>query len=257
MPVIRSSPAIVLRSWAYGESDKIVSFLSQDFGKMRGIAKGAKRSRKRFLNVLEPFTLVHLRFHQRPNSPLVFIHACDWVYTFRELTRTLTKIAYASYLVEITDELTRDGDESGSLFDHLQNGLRFLEENETSTDFLTSFELTLLRMSGYQPALEYCQRCGSRSSHNSGQGNDRWGFSPRDGGILCRNCYGFRKEVVPLSSEALGILTHFQRCGWRDGERPMFSLTALRETREVVPLIIQYQISKKLKSAAFLGGSFR
>ena len=257
MPAIRSSPAIVLRSWAYGESDKIVSFLTRDFGKLRGIAKGAKRSRKRFLNVLEPFTLVQLRFHQRSNSPLAFVHACDWVHVFRDITRTLAKIAHASYLVEITDELTRDGDDSLLLFDHLRDGLRFLEENETSTGFLTAFELTLLRLAGYQPTLEHCQRCGAMPSSGQEQGNGRWGFSLRDGGVLCRNCSGFRTEAVPLSREALGILAHFQRHGWVNGETPPFSQPALRETREVVPLFIQYQISKKLKSAAFLDGWFQ
>ena len=267
----------MLRSWAYGESDKIVSFLTRDFGKIRGIAKGAKRSRKRFLNVLEPFTLVQLRFHQRSNSPLAFVHACDWVYVFRDITRTLAKIAHASYLVEITDELTRDGDDSLSLFDHLRDGLRFLEQNEASREFLTAFELTLLRLAGFQPTLEHCQRCGTPASGDGrengfspahprsspglsfarGQANGRWGFSPRDGGVLCRNCYGFRREAVPLSSEGLGVLAYFQRHGWVDGEKPAFSPPALREARDILPLFIQYQISKKLKSAAFLEGPFQ
>lgn len=248
----------MLRSWAYGESDKIVSFLTRDFGKVRGIAKGAKRSRRRFLNVLEPFTLVHLRFHQRPNSQLAFIHACDWVHVFRDITRTLAKIAHAFYLVEITDELTGDGDGNLPLFDHLWRGLRFLEQGDASPEFLVAFELTLLRLAGYQPALERCQRCGHLPpSEDPGKNDGRWGFSPRDGGVLCRNCCGFRREAVPVSPEALGVLTHFQRHGWEDGQRPRFPPLALRETRAVVPLFIQYQISKKLKSAAFLEGSFR
>lgn len=256
MPVIRSSPAIVLRSWVCGESDRIVSFLTRDFGKTRGIAKGARRSRKRFLNALEPFALVQLRFHQRPNRPLAFIHACDWVHGFRAITRTLAKIVHASYLVEITDELTRDGDHCQALFDHLRDGLRFLEENETSSEFLTAFELTLLRLAGYQPTLEHCQRCGDRPPGN-GQGNGRWGFSPRAGGVLCRSCCSLRREAVPVSSAALSILAHFQRHGWDGGELPAFSRPAIREARQVMPLFIQYQISKKLKSAAFLDGSFQ
>lgn len=247
---------MVLRSWAYGESDKIVSFLTRDFGKVRGVAKGARRSRKRFLNVLEPFTLVQLRFHQRPQSPLAFVHACDWVYVFRELSRNLAKIAHASYLVEITDELTQDGDQSRSLFDHLRDGLRFLEQHPASTEFLTAFELTLLRLAGYQPILEHCQRCGARPSPGP-QNGASWVFSPRDGGALCRTCCGLRREAVPLSPEALGILAHFQRRGWVDGETPRFSPPALQEAREVMPLFIQYQISKKLKSTAFLDGSFQ
>lgn len=257
MPAIRSSPAIVLRSWAYGESDKIVSFLTRDFGKVRGIAKGAKRSRKRFLNVLEPFTLVLLRFHERPHSPLAFVHACDWVYVFRAIAKDLAKIAHASYIVEITDELTRDGDDSLSLFEHLRYGLRFLEENAASPEFLTAFELTLLRLAGFQPTLERCQRCGRGSRGDDSQWNVRWGFSPADGGVLCHDCRDYRREAVPLSAEALGVLTHIQRHGWTEGEAPRSLQPALREARALMPLFIQYQISKKLKSAAFLDGPFR
>ena len=54
----QTTHAIVLRARPYGESDKIVSFLTEDFGKLSGIAKGALRSRRRFVNSLEPFSLV-------------------------------------------------------------------------------------------------------------------------------------------------------------------------------------------------------
>ncbi len=257
LPAIRSSPAIVLRSWAYGESDKIVSFLTRDFGKIRGIAKGARRSRKRFLNVLEPFTLVQLRCQERPHSPLAFVHACEWVCVFRAIARDLGKIAYASYLVEITDELTRDGDDSLSLFEHLRSGLRFLEENAASPEFLTAFELTLLRLAGFQPILERCQRCGGGPGRDNGLWNVRWGFSPADGGVLCGDCRDHRREAVPLSAAALDMLVRIQRHGWTGGETPVSLQPALREARGLMPLFIQYQISKKLKSAAFLDGPFR
>ena len=69
------TPAIVLRTWPFGESDKIVSFLTESHGKLTGIAKGAKRSRKRFVNSLEPFSLVNLRFQDRAHSNLAFIVA--------------------------------------------------------------------------------------------------------------------------------------------------------------------------------------
>jgi len=59
------TPAIVLRTRPFGESDKIVSLLTENFGKMTGIAKGALRSRRRFVNSLEPFSLVNLRFQER------------------------------------------------------------------------------------------------------------------------------------------------------------------------------------------------
>ena len=225
----------MLRSWAYGESDKIVSLLTRDFGKVRGIAKGAKRSRKRFLNVLEPFTLVQLRFHERPNSPLAFIHACDWVYVFRAITRTLAKIVHASYLVEITDELTRDGDDCLPLFDHLRDGLRFLEENAPSSEFLTAFELTLLRLAGFQPTLEHCQRCGAKPS--PGHGNGRWEFSPRTEASCAGTVTVSAGRRCLCRPRLWASWAHFQRLGWEDGETPAFSLPALRRPGRSCPCL--------------------
>ena len=73
MPIEESSAAIVLRARDYSESDRIVTLLTRDFGKLSGIAKGAKASRRRFERKLEPFSHVMLYFRRRPNGQLVFI----------------------------------------------------------------------------------------------------------------------------------------------------------------------------------------
>ena len=73
MPIEESSAAIVLRARDYSESDRIVTLLTRDFGKLSGMAKGAKASRKRFERKLEPFSHVMLYFRRRPNGQLVFV----------------------------------------------------------------------------------------------------------------------------------------------------------------------------------------
>jgi hypothetical protein len=101
----QTTPAIVLRARPYGESDKIVSFLTEDFGKLTGIAKGALRSRRRFVNSLEPFSLVNLRFQDRAHGNLAFLIGADLLFGLRQLASSLERISYAAYLVEITDGL--------------------------------------------------------------------------------------------------------------------------------------------------------
>lgn len=241
--------AIVLRTWPYGESDKIVCFLTEGYGKVTGIAKGAKRSRKRFVNTLEPFSLVTLRFQERPHSALAFVHACDLIRVFKNLTTSLEKIAHASYLTEITDALTGERDENRPLFEHLREGLTFIEENETLLSFLIFFELKLLRLLGYQPMLEQCRRCGK--SWQSGL-EPSWRFSPRDGGILCVACATFRKESVPLSLEALGALAGLQKANAISCNCLSFPPSVLKEGRSALLRFIQFQASKELKSAPFL-----
>lgn len=243
--------AIVLRSWPFGESDKIVSFFTEDYGKVNGIAKGAKRSRRRFVNTLEPFSLVNLNFKDRPQSGLAFIHACDLVRPLKKLTSSLEKIAYASYLTEITEGLTVEREENRALFEHLRDGLMFLEDGEATFSFLTFFELRLLRLSGYQPTLQPCRRCQRNWTAAS---DTRWYFSPRDGGILCDSCAKFRKEVLSVSLDALHVLKELEKPSNLLPLAPYFPEAVLKESLTVLLKFIQFLMNKELKSARFLEG---
>lgn len=249
MRVNSFSPAIVLRTRPYGESDKIVSFFTENYGKLTGIAKGAMRSRRRFVNSLEPFALVNLSFQDRPHSNLAFILSSDLVASFRQLATALDRISFASYLVEITDGLSAERDENSALFQHLKEGLLYLSEHGTSLRFLTSFELKLLRLTGYQPILDICKRCHqNRVDGVVGQ----WYFSPLDGGILCGLCSRHSAEILPLGSAAVEVLTALQ--AGADGLPLRFSLplSVVKEIRSVVQRFIQFQIDREIKSAPFL-----
>jgi len=243
------TPAIVLRTWPFGESDKIVSFLTESHGKLTGIAKGAKRSRKRFVNSLEPFSLVNLRFQDRAHSNLAFIVASDLAFGFKHLLTSLEKISFASYLVEITDGLIGERDENHLVFRHLKDGLTHLDERSTSLTFLTSFELKLLKLAGYQPLLDSCRRCGRERWD---QCPTRWHFSPRDGGILCESCSRLRKEIFSLSAATLEILTNLQEEKNMSASDVSLSTGVLKEIRSVVVRFIEFHMEREIKSAVFL-----
>jgi DNA repair protein RecO (recombination protein O) len=244
MPLCHVTAAIVLRTWPFGETDKIVSFLTENHGKLTGIAKGAKRSRKRFVNSLEPFSLVNLRFQDRPHSNLAFILASDLSLGFKHLATSLEKISYASYLVEITDALIGEREENHLIFRHLRDGLIHLEKQAPSLSFLIFFELKLLELAGYQPFLDCCRRCGRERRDPS----MRWYFSARDGGVLCDACSRLRREIFPLSATTLEILTNLQK------ENNVIAPPAalLKEIRSAVLRFIEFHIERKIKSAAFL-----
>src|SRR6185436_11104867 len=103
----QTSEAIILRTRPYGESDKIVTFLANDAGKLTGIAKGAKNSRRRFANCLDVFTRVRVHYRTRLGASLVFMESCDLLETAALLTEP-TKFAYANYLLELVDLLTEE-----------------------------------------------------------------------------------------------------------------------------------------------------
>ncbi|MGH7817711.1 MAG: DNA repair protein RecO [Candidatus Binatia bacterium] len=242
------TPAIVLRTRPFGESDKIVSLLTKDFGKITGIAKGAMRSRKRFVNSLEPFALVNLRFQDRPHSDLAFILTADLIVGYRQLAQSLESICYAAYLVEITDGLVGEREENRAVYQHLSDSLRYLEENGTSLRFLTSFELKLLRMVGYQPVLDNCRRCHRERLDAAKR---QWYFSPVDGGILCDGCANLRRETLPLGAKAVEVLAALQSERNLPSAFPL-SLSVISEIRAVTLRFIQFHMAREIKSAAFL-----
>jgi DNA repair protein RecO (recombination protein O) len=243
------TPAIVLRSRPFGESDKIVSFLSENYGKLTGIAKGAMRSRKRFVNSLEPFALVNLSFQDRPHNNLAFILAADLKLAFRQLLKSLDRISCAAYLVEITDGLIGEREENPAIYQHLKYGLTYLEENGASPCFLTFFELRLLRLAGYQPVLDSCKRC-HKAARLEGRVS-QWNFSPFDGGIVCDPCSCSRHDTLPLGAAAIEVLSALQDSATLPAG---FSLrpSAVQEIRSVMLRFIQYHVDREIKSAVFL-----
>ena len=137
--------AIVLRTRAYAESDKIVTFLSRDWGKLTGIAKGAKRSRRRFVNVLEPFTHVQLRFRPSRSGDLMFILGCELIQAFRRPSADLERFALASYVVELADVMVAGREAGQEMYDLVLAGLSTLEdEAELSPVFSSLFALHIL-----------------------------------------------------------------------------------------------------------------
>ena len=241
--------AIVLRSWPFGESDKIVCFLTENHGKVTGIAKGAKRSKRRFMNSLEPFSSVTLRFQDRPHGNLTFIVAADLARSFKQLTASLEKIAFASYMVEITGGLIGEREENPLVFQHLKDGLGYLDENDTSLKFLTIFELKLLRLTGYRPLLNECKRCGKDRFNNL---TNQWHFSPRDGGIFCEACSRWTTEILPLNAKALEVLAELQAETNIMSSRVLLPSSILKEIRSAVQRFIQFRMDREIKSASFL-----
>src|SRR4030042_3715565 len=118
MPLYTTN-AIVIRSLHYGESDKIVTFFTQDFGKIKGIAKGARRSKKRFQNALDLFSHIRLMFFDREGMGLVRAENCDILHTFPKIREDLKKIFYGNYYLELVNEMAGERETNGEDFDLL------------------------------------------------------------------------------------------------------------------------------------------
>lgn len=248
------TPAVVLRTRPHGESDKIVTFLTRDWGKVTGIAKGAKRSRRRFVNVLEPFTHVWLRFRPSRADELAFILGCELIQAFRRPSQDLRRFALASYLAELSDVMVAGREAGHEVYTLLVGSLSTLEtRSEIPVLFQSAFELRLLAEVGYAPNLADCPVCGRAASHP--QTDASLPFSPGLGGLLCPRCEGRGGPTFRVSSMTLGL---FRMWLARETlpDAPEISPRVFQETRALVSRLLTRHLPRPLKSLAFLEQTF-
>jgi DNA repair protein RecO len=151
---------IVLRSIKLGEADKIVSILTQGSGKVRGVAKGIRKTTSRFGGRLEPFTHVNLMLY-RGRGALDTITQAEIIAPHRNIRDDLSLFAAGETMLEAVDKVSEEHERNVKLAILLLSGLRALDAKPADPAAVTeSFLLKLLSLSGFHPALTACAVCG-------------------------------------------------------------------------------------------------
>jgi len=173
----------VLKSLSYGESDLIITFYSREFGKIKGIAKGAKRSKKRFVNVFEPFSLADMIISRKHRDVLALIESCDIIDHYAAIRGDLEKTLTASYFIDLADHFSPEGKSNEDVFRLLFDFLAWLTRENVSDAAIRFFEMRLLKIVGFEPALAACIRCKTPVTNGG-----TYYFYPKEGGIFCAAC---------------------------------------------------------------------
>lgn len=232
--------AIVLGSSDYGEADRIVTLLSLEEGKIRGIAPHARKSRRRFGGALELFARLHLQVRVRDG--LSVVTGADIVTLYHHIREDLQKIALASYACEVVDRLAAEGMCNPRLFRLLAAYLGHLDTSPPSASDRRFFEVNLLNILGYRLPLERCASCGAELAGETGL----W-YSSSAGGILCPPCGGTGRRVSPAT---LPLLKRSMQTG-RFGA-VTFAADELGEAGAMLDAAIAAHLGRPLKTLAFL-----
>jgi DNA repair protein RecO (recombination protein O) len=157
---LRHDQGIVLRSFPFGEADRVVVLLSPNHGKLRAVAKGVRKTTSRFGGRLEPFTQVDLVLYEGRN--LDTITQVSVIEAFPHLRNDLDRVLAAGTMVEAADAVTEEGEGAVRAFLLLQRGLRALEAGPRHPDLVAAFLLKVAEVVGVAPALAECAACGTR-----------------------------------------------------------------------------------------------
>lgn len=229
--------AVVLRSWKLGEADRIISLHTHDHGKVRGVAKGVRRTKSKFGARLEPLSHVSVQLY-RGRGDLDTITQVETVDRFGSLRDDPDRFARAEAVLEAVDQVSQDREPDRVLHVMLVRALRTLNEKDSPL-VVAAFFLKLLAHEGLQPELHLCVDCGSAEQLES--------FDFDDGGVRCRD----HRRGRPITPGAVALMQRIlggglagvleEQVGAATGEVDMLSTS-----------LFEHHIERRLRSVAVL-----
>ena len=190
---------IVIRSTDYGETNKIVTLYTKEFGKIGVMARGAKKPNSRFSAVTQLFHYGTYLF--QGSRGLGQLQQAETIESFRSIREDIFLTAYAAFIAELLDKGTEERKPSSSLYDLFYLSLHSLDEGYDPEVIMNIVELKMLHVFGFAPELDRCVNCGAQDGTFS--------FSVREGGLLCHRCEHIDPYRMKISPAIIRLLRVF------------------------------------------------
>ncbi len=237
----KQTDGIVIQKRNYREIDLIATVFSREFGKISGIAFGARKSMKRFANCMDLFSYSRFFFTPRSGFDLVRMDSCELIRGMENVSKDLNGFAHASYIAELTSSLTAEEDRNVEIFELLSACLGLIDEHSSPEDITRIFEIRFLTLLGYKLVLDRCMAC----KKDVIKGSIAY-FDSAEGGIRCDSCAvdrslplhdGTLKGLLFAQSEPLATACRI-RLGKRAGE----------EAEKILETLFVHLMQKRPKS---------
>lgn len=241
-----SAKAIVLRNIDFSETDKLVTLMTENHGKIKAVARSARKIKSRFGAALEPMSYIQLIYFGKVNQELYQLNTCDIIQSFQPIREDLGKLYTGIYFNELIDTLLKEADHSKELFQLLLDALNcLLTQNETETLRLL-FEIRIISLLGYSPRLAHCIVCKKEPS------TDWVGFSYNLSGVICGLCV---KQVKPEIKIRAGTLSYLKKMLVMDiklAQRLKISKEIEKEIGDMTHRLVLSHVGRELKSYPFI-----
>jgi DNA repair protein RecO (recombination protein O) len=249
MPPV-SSPAIMLRATEHGDYDKIVTFFTLRRGKISLMAKGAKKSIKRFAGALELFSVLNLVWTYGRGRGLPILQEASLVHPFEQIRTNIVWTAYASYWCELVYAWMEEGQQQVSVYRLLEHTLDQLNCGSLSEHALhITFQVRFMAISGFRPGFDHCNICRIPIERFE---RSTVVFNVRRGGVLCERCAPQESGTLCLSKGTVKLLRWVLNEPLEKVSRLRFSRQAIEESVRMLESFIPYHLGKETKSLKFL-----
>ena len=241
-----SAEALLLDVFNLHEFDRIVTYLTAERGKKRGVASGARRKYSRFAGQLQPLSKVKLDWVEKGERDLVRIGTVATIRPARGLDENLEDILLGTYLADHIVEFAQENESSTALFRLLDSTLVSLMGGVNRSLAARYFEVWVLRLSGLFPSPVLCPQCDRELI------GGRAVLSQDDESIICDQCPGGAERMLVIGSETLEFLRRLGRENLESMNANQPSRSALLQAKEVAARVRRSFLNHELKSYAVI-----
>lgn len=253
--MILKTQAIALRIAPFGETSRIVTWLTADHGRLTTIIKGSQRRKSRFLGQYDLFYTCELLFYLRLHQGVHIVKECSPLKTRVALRSRWRAAACASYFAHLAGRISPPYAPHPELFRLLDKALDAFAEERQIEACLCWFELKTMAAMGLAPQLLACLQCrrrldgrasvsGRGGTDDSGGHGRRVFFSHAGGGVLCGVCAGARGAAAePLAPDVLGLLRFWQASrSWSSARIARCAPRQLEAVARLLGLLLRYHL---------------
>lgn len=250
------SEALVLAAEPRAESDLMVRLLTPGQGRLIALAKGALRSRERFLGALDPPRIIAAGFATTGRSGRLILEFADVREPFPEFRRDPSRLARAAILTELAELTVAETGPAEPAYGLITRGLRRLHAEPDGGRWAIVYAYLLLSLSGYRPSLDHCARCHRPIAPAANL------FSPAAGGLICAACLGLpypetglvKAEAIPVTVDAVRTLLTILAAPEDRLPRIQFTRAARAQALDILNPFIAFHLGRPLRSLQFLEG---
>ncbi len=201
---ILKAEAIVLRGWRFGETSKILSVYTRDYGKVKLVAKGARDPKSKFKGCLEPLTHIQIVYYDKRTRELQLLSQTDLLDPHLHIIGDMERTSLALSSAELVDKAVIGEEPFPQVFDLLAQTIRCMDSAQGYLEgLLWYFESRFIDLMGYKPKWDACLKCGESLGTGGGF------FLPGSGGLECSRC-GSSQGGLVVGGETLEILYWLQ-----------------------------------------------
>lgn len=236
--------AVVLRRSDFGEADRLLTLYSREQGKVRAVAKGARKPQSRKTGHVELY--MRTQFQVATGRTLPIVTQAELIDAYQPLRDDLVRMTYAAYVVELLDRFAPDEEPNRELFDLLTAALGWFAVTDNYLLAARYYELRLLSLVGFQPQLFRCV-----ASAEPIEQEDQF-FSAELGGLIRPNRRAADRHAIPISAAAVKVLRFLQTRAWETVQPLQLRRALHRELEAVMLHYLTHLLERRLHAADFL-----